>query len=223
MSWETIYLVCFVVGFSLSLLAFLMGAFHFPFSHWPHLPHAAGHHAGIPHAHGTDASSAVSPYNFSTFMAFLAWFGGMGYLLASRSRLGYVLVLAIALATGLAGAAVVFAFLTKVLLPHERSLDAADFEMVGVLGTVSVPIRPEGTGEIIYSQAGTRRCSGARSEDGSPILRGSEVVVTRYEKGIAYVRRWDEFASGVPAGSPAVGSARPSTVEAAAKDVLDRT
>ncbi len=55
-------------------------------------------------------------------------------------------------------------------------------------------IREGGTGELIYSQAGTRRVCGARSEDGSAILRGTEVVVTRYERGIAYVRPWSEIA-----------------------------
>ena len=42
---------------------------------------------------------------------------------------------------------------------------------------------------MIYSQEGTRRVAGARSEDGAAIPKGAEVVVTRYEKGIAYVRR----------------------------------
>jgi hypothetical protein len=72
-------------------------------------------------------------------------------------------------------------------------MDAADYEMVGVLGKVSVPVREGGTGELIYSQAGTRRVCGVRSEDGTAIAKGEEVVVTRYEKGIAYVRRWDEL------------------------------
>jgi len=40
---------------------------------------------------------------------------------------------------------------------------------------------------------GTRRVCGARSEDGSAITKGTEVVVTRYEKGIAYVRLWSEL------------------------------
>ena len=39
-----------------------------------------------------------------------------------------------------------------------------------------------------------RRVSGARSEDGIAIEKGTEVVVTRYEKGIAYVRRWEDLA-----------------------------
>ncbi len=62
-----------------------------------------------------------------------------------------------------------------------------------VLGRISVSIRHKGTGEIIYSQAGTRRTCGARGEDGNAIPKGTEVVVTRYEKGIAFVRPWTEI------------------------------
>ena len=65
--------------------------------------------------------------------------------------------------------------------------------MSGVLGRVSIPIRENGTGELIYSQQGTRRSCGARSESGAAIDRGAEVVVMRYEEGIAYVRRFDEL------------------------------
>jgi len=84
--------------------------------------------------------------------------------------------------------------LTRVLISDDACLDPADFEMTGVLGRVSSPIREGGTGEIIYSQAGTRRTCGARAEDGAAIAKGSEIVVTRYEKGIAYVRLWTEIA-----------------------------
>jgi hypothetical protein len=38
-----------------------------------------------------------------------------------------------------------------------------------------------------------RRVSGARSDDGTAIPKGTEVVVERYEKGIAYVRRWEDM------------------------------
>ncbi len=72
-------------------------------------------------------------------------------------------------------------------------MDPADYEMVGVLGKLSVSIREGGTGELIYSQGGTRRVCGARSEDGSAIAKGTEVVVTRYDKGLAYVRLWSEM------------------------------
>ncbi|HYV42196.1 MAG TPA: hypothetical protein VEO02_10450 [Thermoanaerobaculia bacterium] len=196
MSWEGFYLVCFVVGFSLSVLALLGGAFHWSAGHGAHWLHFDSH--GVAPGHGAaDAAGhggSVSPFNFATLMAFLAWFGGMGYLLTGRAHLGQLLVLAVALVSGAAGSAVVFGFLTRVLLKHERFLDSADFEMTGVLGNVTVPIRAGGTGEIVYSQQGTRRSAGARSEDASAIPHGSEVVVTRYEKGIAYVRLWEELA-----------------------------
>src|SRR4029077_1761515 len=94
---------------------------------------------------------------------------------------------------GLIGGAIIFLFLSRVLISEEDYLDPADFEMVGVLGKLSMPIREGGTGELIYSQMGTRRVCGARSDDGSMMAKGTEVVVTRYERGIAYVQLWSEL------------------------------
>ncbi len=94
--------------------------------------------------------------------------------------------------SGLGGAAIIFWFLAK-MMATEAPLDPADYDMIGVLGRVASPIRKGGTGELIYARAGSRRASPARSEDGNDIVRDTEVVVTRFEKGIAYVRRWDEL------------------------------
>jgi membrane protein implicated in regulation of membrane protease activity len=136
----------------------------------------------------------ISPFNFASLMAFLAWFGGTGYLLTGGGHLSHLVVLALSAVVGIAGALIVLVFLTRVLLRHERVLQGSDFDMVGVLGRVTVPIRKGGTGEIVYSQERTRRSAGARSEAGEAIARGSEVVVTRYEGGLAYVRLWEDFA-----------------------------
>ena len=73
-----------------------------------------------------------------------------------------------------------------------RMLDA-DYRIEGSVGTLSMPIRERGTGEVIFSLGGVRRGAGARSEDGKPVEKGAEVVIERYEKGIAYVKRWEEF------------------------------
>ena len=137
--------------------------------------------------------TAVSPFNFVTFTAFLAWFGGIGYLLQRYESFWFVTALVLAILGGLTGGAIVYFFLAKVLTSPDECMDPADYEMVGVLGRTSLPIREGGTGEMIYSQVDTRRVCGARSEDGSAIEKGAEVVVTRYEKGIAYVRRWEEM------------------------------
>jgi len=109
----------------------------------------------------------------------------------------------LAVIAGSVGGAIIFFFLTKVLMSDQEFLDPADFEMVGVLGKLSVPIREGGTGELIYSQMGTRRVCGARSDDGAVLAKGAEVVVTRYEKGIAYVHLWSELSGELDEASTA--------------------
>jgi len=136
----------------------------------------------------------MSPFNPVTMAAFLAWFGGVGFLLTRYSSFWVVPALAIATTSGIAGAGALFLFLTRVLVSADENLDPADFVMTGVLGKVSSQIREGGTGEIIYSQGGTRRACGARSDTGQAIPKETDVIVTRYEHGIAYVRRWTELA-----------------------------
>jgi hypothetical protein len=92
------------------------------------------------------------------------------------------------LAGGFVGAVLVYLFLAKGLLAHDRDLNPADYDLVGVMGRLSSSIREGGTGEMIFSQAGTRRASSARSVDGKTIPRGAQMVMIRYERGIAYVR-----------------------------------
>ncbi|MBZ5611532.1 MAG: hypothetical protein LAP38_25005 [Acidobacteriia bacterium] len=191
MSWESFYLGCFLFGFLFSLLSFLGGFGHL---HLPGLHSAAGRHMG---------GGQNSPINFGTIAAFLAWFGGTGYLLARYSNVWAWLALGVAVMSGLGGAAAVFWFLFKFLLAHEQELDPADYDMVGVLGRVSSTVREGGTGEMIFSQNGVRRAASIRSDGGQPIAKGVEVVVTRYEKGIAYVHRWEELSESNGPASPA--------------------
>jgi hypothetical protein len=185
MTWADVYLICFIVGFGLSLISAFGGFVHMPHGHHGHV------HIGHAHGHGTGAD--ISPFNFSTITAFLAWFGGVGYLLTKFSGIWLWLAFVLAIAGGFIGASLVFLFLVKVLLVHDQPLNAADYDMVGVLGHLTSSIRQGGTGEMSFSQAGVRRSSAARTEDGTALERGVDVIVTRYDKGIAYVRRWDDF------------------------------
>ena len=219
MTWSDFYLICFAVGFCFSFFSFLFGGTRLGRLH---LPHVHGHVAHFPAAHGqighapvghalaaeghspTAAGqgtgghqhhNSVSPFNPPVMAAFLAWFGGTGYLLMRFSAVWVSVGLMLSVLSGLFGGGIIFLFLSKVLMSDEECLDPADFEMVGVLGKLSVPIREGGTGELIYSQMGTRRVCGARSDEGVVIAKGTEVVVTRYERGIAYVRLWTEMAN----------------------------
>jgi membrane protein implicated in regulation of membrane protease activity len=193
MNWEMFYLSCFLVGVALSVVAFVGGAVHIPhlnfhLSHGHAIPHVGGGHAAV--GHGPEM-----PYiNFGTITAFLAWFGGTGYLLTRHSGLLAAVIILLSTFAGLVASTIVFWFIVRFLLTHDQALDPADFDMVGVLGRVSSSIREGGTGEIVFSQNGTRHTCGARSDDGKGLARGTEVIVTRYERGIAYVRRYDEMA-----------------------------
>jgi membrane protein implicated in regulation of membrane protease activity len=200
MTWADFYLICFALGFVLSVLS-LLGSMHL---HLPHFHiHIGGGHAHVVHG-GVDAGE-LAPINFGTIAAFLAWFGGTGYLLARFSTFWFLLGFAMACASGFVGAAIVFFFLAKVLIRHDEELNPADYDMVGVLGTISSNIRPSGTGEMIFSQAGARRASPARSDDGVGIVKGTEVVVTRYERGVAYVRTWDELTNSSAVSKQSLG------------------
>ena len=194
MTWSDFYLVCFIVGFSLSVLSFLAGAVHIHLPFKMHLPFHAAHHVGAGVSHGgLRGGTHISWFNASSAMAFLAWFGGTGYLLTRHSHLLAVFSLLLATVAGLAAGFIVFRFMVKLVGSTDAPMKSEDYRIEGSVGTISMPIRASGTGEIIFSLAGVRRCAGARSDDGRAIEKGAEVVIERYEKGIAYVKRWEEF------------------------------
>ena len=190
MNWPQIFLGCFLIGFVLSALSFAFGIvnahLHVP---WEHHVHAGAWHVG------NGPGPAVGPINFATLTAFLAWFGGTGYLLTSQFRWLALPAVGLSVVLGLCGAAAVFWIMARVLWSPHENMQSADYHMVGVLGRLSQPIREGGIGELIYSRKGARQSCGARSADGRAIEKGTEVVITGYERGIASVRRWTDLAS----------------------------
>jgi membrane protein implicated in regulation of membrane protease activity len=203
MNWESFYLICFLVGLGLSALSLfgVLGRFgghvhlaHVGHVHAPHAVAGAAHLAGSgARGGGASVPSSVPWWNAFSLMIFLCWFGAAGYLLTRYGSFVALVVLVLAVVCGFAGGAIVFLFLTRVLLPHERELTADETDVVGAVGRLSSAIRAGGVGEMVYEQLGARRSAPARSDDGEPIQKQEEVYVVRYEKGIAYVRRWDDL------------------------------
>ncbi len=183
----TVYLICFVLGLSLSLLSvFGLGRLHIGHAHVGHV------HTG----HGLGKATGTHPgfFNGFTLAAFLCWFGGAGYLLSRYSAAIGLVIAVLAIVAGLIGTSIIYGLLFKLLLPRERVLTLEDTRMEGTLACVSDEVRAlNGIGEVIFSQAGARRAAPARSEDGTAIPRGREVVVLRYERGIATVRPLNEL------------------------------
>jgi membrane protein implicated in regulation of membrane protease activity len=208
MSWSDIFLLCFAVGVLWSIATFLLGGLHIghvhAHGHGGHFGHAhVGHghagpahggHAHAAHSHAPSHSEAAgwvgSMLNPSSAAVFLAWFGGVGYVLTRHTGLALLIDVVFAVAVGLIGAWFLAAFL-RFLQAREKPLDPADYDAIGVLGQVSAAIRKGGVGEMIYARDGCRRSLPVRSDDGEEIKRGEEVVVTRFERGIAFVRTWE--------------------------------
>jgi len=168
-----------------------------------HLGHAGGIHGSADNGATTGEGAAgpsaahhaagISPINVSTVMAFLTWFGGAGYILRAYAGVWGLVSLVAASLIGLAGGAVIFFFLARVLFPGQRFMDPADYRLEGTVAQVTVSIRPDVTGEIVYCKGGSRRSDGARSADGAAIEHGTEVVIVRYDRGIAYVEPWNSY------------------------------
>lgn len=220
MGWlETLFLGAFLFGLVMTVLSVLLGSGHLGLGHHGlHLPRLDGAHGGdgvhfAPGAHGgagvhgapthaggvgeghggTERSASMSPFNLTALTAFVAWFGGAGYLALTGWELAAGFALLLAGVAGLVGWLVVQLFFTRVLPRADSSMDPADYRIEGTVARVSMPLAPGRTGEIQYTLGGTRHSDGARSSDGTPIPHGAEVVVVRYERGIAYVQPWESY------------------------------
>ena len=206
MGWlESLFLGAFLFGLLFCLGSLLLGLGHFGFGHHGlhphglHGGHGAASHGGahaLSHADGPQTPSAISPWNLTGLTAFIAWFGGVGYLALTGWELAAWISLLLAAVAGLAGWAIVYLFFNRILLKGERWMDPADYRLEGTVARVTVPIAAGRTGEIQYLLGGVRHSDGARSVDGSELARGAEVVVVRYERGIAYVQPWQKFLEG---------------------------
>lgn len=155
-------------------------------------PIHAGETVGVPvPTQAVDRGSTqetISPLNMPTILAAITWFGGVGYVMTRIGLLGWILIAGIALLGGFLGGYIVYYFFAKVLWPAQtRPMDPLDYDLRGTYARVVSGIAQNGTGEIMYTKGGTRAVAGARSADGTPLPKGTEVMVVRYERGLAYV------------------------------------
>ncbi len=142
-------------------------------------------------SHSGDADAGMDGLpvlNMPTIMAFMTWFGGAGYIVTRTIGLGPAFAVPLALLSGLTGGSIMFVLLARVLWPMRSTpLSSAEFSLPGTHARVVSSIRAGGVGEIVYSKAGSRFTAGAREIDNLPVAKGTEVVIAKYEHGLAYV------------------------------------
>lgn len=158
----------------------------------------ADHGGDFGHDHGF-----AGLLNVSSILAFITWFGGIGYIV--RNGLGWIWPIALIVGfVGAYGAAwIAFQFVRRILRSPDDSLDPRDYDRVGVLARVTSSIRADGVGEIVWEQKGTRMVTSARASGSDPIGRGTEVLILRVDKGMAVVEPFDPLLNdeSVAAGS----------------------
>jgi hypothetical protein len=178
----TLYIICFWVGLILTLFTTFFGG-HGSHSLQMDVDLDSGH---LSQGHGH------SPVNFTTILAFLTGFGGTGYILWKNNGLSGMLILLIAVTIGLVIAFGLFMFLSKVLMRDENVMKEANYQLEGILGTITVAVPMLGIGEMKFILGGTTRSIGVKEEHGKAISKGTKVVIVWIEKVMASVTLFED-------------------------------
>lgn len=170
MIWTAVFLASFLAGLALAVHSMLLGV-----ERWRR-----------------KRSARQSPlFNPPTAAALGAGFGATGYLLTSRSDLGWLPVLVLSLVAGAAALTGMIVLMAKWALrtpasPH----DMDEHQIQGQVATVTRTMTPTVPGEITYVAWGETHTALAMSLDSSEISEGSEVVIESLEDGVARVELW---------------------------------
>ena len=183
---------------------------HVPGAHSPHGQtvkgpglHGAAWMPAVPQQLAVALGWTLSWLSPLTLAAGALWFGGAGLLAEGLlSAAASTVAVPIAVVAAVLGAALVRAAMAAFVRASTPPLHG---DAVGAVGTLSAPIRVDVPGEVIYTLEGLRCSAAARSVDGTPLPRGTTVVIVRREQGIAWVEPLDPLAAlnqqSVPAGA----------------------
>ena len=186
---------------------------HVPGAHSPHGQtvkgpglHGATQMPAVPQQLAVALGWTLSWLSPLTLAAGALWFGGAGLLVEGLlPAAASALVVLLAVIAAVLGAALVRAAMAAFVRASTPPLHGA---AVGAVGTLSAPIRVDAPGEVIYTLEGLRCSAAARSVDGTPLPRGTTVVIVRREQGIAWVEPLDPLAALNQQSAPARASDR---------------
>ena len=152
-----------------------------------------GHDAALEHGdHG-----GPSVFSARIMAAFLTAFG-VGGVVARYYNLPHPAASGVGVAAGIVMSGIVYLF-ARMLYSQQASSEVRMTALVGRSAEVTVAIPGGGIGQVGLAYGGERSEHIARSEDGSALPRGAEVVITGLRGDTVVV---------VPAGSPAPGGSR---------------
>ncbi|HWE24216.1 MAG TPA: hypothetical protein VG496_09780 [Myxococcales bacterium] len=189
--WVNLYLGAFLVGVICIAGMLLAGGVHHAAGHG-HSGHGAIHGKAHAHAHTGAAHglwSWIAPFlNVASLVALVMCGGAAGYMALQVGLRGPISLIP-ATAGGFAGAWVMAT--TIRLLSRAEAGRLLTGDPRGTVARVIAPIAVDRMGEIVFCRDdGGRQAMAARLDhDGQQIERDAQVVVTRVERGTAYVQR----------------------------------
>lgn len=167
--------ICFFVGIGLTLVSLVIGQF--------------GDIVGVD---GLDIGDIgidfLLPLSPMIYVLFCTVFGGMGLILLKVCpSLSMILILVIAICTGIIISA---GFYRGIIIPLKKAQNTsapAQEELIGVLAKVQESIPKNGYGEIAYVVNGNSYIAPAKTTDGHSIQKGCEVTICWIEQYVFYV------------------------------------
>ena len=139
-----------------------------------------------------DPAAEPSPYlNLASAAAFAVGFGLTGYLLAGKTSWPMVAQVVVAIAAGGAALVLQSALIARWAIPGARS-DHIDerYLLQGTLARITSDVPKDGVGMLRYALDEREFDLPARTLDGEPAVRGTDVVIDRVEDGVGYVELW---------------------------------
>ncbi|HVF39839.1 MAG TPA: NfeD family protein [Gemmatimonadaceae bacterium] len=169
MIWRIVYLAVFLGGLALAVHAMLLGV-----ERWRRR-----------------RSTRPSPvFNPPTAAALGMGFGVTGYLLTTRSDLGWPWILLLSILIGGAALAGMIVLMAKWALREPLDHADADEDIYGQTAVVTRTITAASPGEITYTAFDKTHTLEARSVNDAMIPENTEVVIEAIDDGIALVELW---------------------------------
>ena len=213
------YKVIFAVGVLYTLVSFVIsgisGLFHFG----SHIGHMHGHIGGDGHfgGHSGGDTGDISGHDahagthhgggpaetlftwFSIFInplvavSFLTLFGGIGILGTNYFKWNALMVLLIALASGIITATILYKYVAVPLYNSENTSDVSRNDLIGTAAEVVSAILEDGFGEIKYIVNSIMFTAPARHIEGNAVIQGKRVVILNIENNVFYVKEIEEI------------------------------
>lgn len=146
---------------------------------------------GVESDRGAEVSRPAPHLNLPALAALMVAFGAVGYMLIRNSTLGSLPTIAIALGSGVAGwLGMTFLMAKWALKPGNPNAHHHAEAIQGQLAQVVDPISPTSLGSIRYQKNGKDHESPARGITAINLPHGADVVIDRFDDGIAVVEDW---------------------------------